>query len=160
MMKLIKYLFLTITLIWVCGCAPKAEDIKILSVNNVELINLKSSSATIKVDVTAKNSSSSTVTLQSADFDLIKNSKKIAHVTLSESISVKKRAQGDALILLDVKFGGLLGAASLITDMNSSFENIFVTGEITVKAGAFTKKLKVKELPVKSLMEEFDIKLK
>ena len=151
------FLFLLLSTLLLQGCS----SYKHISLEEVEFGKMKITALTKgKVNLTLKvnNPTRSTFKVTSIDGYLENGAIEFAKVSLPEEFSVKPGTPAIAVVQLDVEVSDPLALLTSGLNLNSlKTENFTVDAYVTIKKGGISKRLKIKDVPLRQLMEKLNL---
>lgn len=151
------FLFLLLSTLLLQGCSSYKQ----ISLEDVEFGKVKITALTKgKVQLTLKvhNPTRSTFKVRSIDGYLKNGAIEFAHISLPEEFLVKPGTPSKADVLLDVEVSDPLALLSSGLSLASlKGENFTVDAYVTIKKGGISRHLKIKDVPLRQLMEKLNL---
>ena len=151
------FLFLLLSTLLLQGCSSYKQ----ISLEEVEFGKMKITALTKgKVNLTLKvnNPTRSTFKVTSIDGYLKNGAIEFARVSLPEEFQVKPGTPATAVVQLDVEVSDPLALLTSGLSLNSlKAENFTVDAYMTIKKGGISKRLKIKDVPLRQLMEKLNL---
>ena len=151
------FLFLLLSTLLLQGCSSYKQ----ISLEEVEFGKMKITALTKgKVNLTLKvnNPTRSTFKVTSIDGYLMNGAIEFAKVSLPEEFQVKPGTPATADVQLEIEVSDPLALLTSGLSLSSlKAENFTVDAYMTIKKGAISKRLKIKDVPLRQLMEKLNL---
>lgn len=135
------------------GCI-RPEAIASHGVSDIDLSLSGSPAVALVLDV--ENGSSHNLTIQEAVFSVCRqNGDRIGRVWLSEAVTLPRKSRTDLNVPLRVSLDNMLTGLALLGDPESAVRQLYVSGEVAVKAGCLKRRFTIDHMPLSAFMERF-----
>lgn len=132
------------------SCSVSPDDVKFHDITKVDVRGATMSQIRMNLTADVENQSRRRITIKSGELVLSDANSDIAHVTITERVTIPKRFHGYIQLPIDIKSRSALGFLSLGMNFGKdSTNNLFVTGKFDISNGVASKKFDVKKMPLK-----------
>lgn len=151
-MRLAKLVIAMLIALTVASCSSY-KDITIEKVSNVNVKEINGSSIIVDLNLQVNNPTGSRVKLNEVNLDIIKKDAKFAHISSVGKVVVPAHSVSERTLTLEVRITNILSSGMMLLGKKLNPDDFTANGYIKVSSFPFSKKIKVENQKVGSLVK-------